>query len=380
MEAAVVVVPPAVPTDAAGSAAAPCAPASGYAPAQPFGAVLQQKVNGQQVADETRAEPEKQDGGNQAAKPDKEAGEAGSADAQELVVQGGINITLPGSSEQSGTGSAGQSGDGAAQAVVEMTGGAVPAESQAAEAGFPAKPAASQVSGDAAPGDAEAKLAAMQAKVHGTQPQIVAAEGSTEPAGEAQVKGGAQQSSPTGPGSVQADENLNLTQAPDRGAAVEAAVMSSAAVAKEEAGQKAAAEVGRGKFEVINPEAATEKSKGKDAGQPAAAVKSQEALPEKAAEMRPVQSSSQTGTEHSQPPLAAAAPDRAGAGLESVPARETADAGKAAEPPVSRQQIMDQVVRSARLNLERGMSRFKCASNRPAWENSGWSWTSRTGR
>jgi len=315
MNAAVVVVPPAAQTDAACPAVAARAPAHEPAPARPFESVLQHKVNVQQAADQDPAEPDKQDGGKQVTEPEKDSGETGPAEAQELVVQGGINITLP----PVATGPGGTS--------------------------------------NVAPGGAAADLAAMQAQVQDASPQAVAADG---PAGSA--------------GEAQAGEHPNLTQTLDRGAALEAVVKASAAVAKEEASQKAAAEGGRGKFEAVNqeaaskepaPAAASETSTAKDLKQMAAAVKGQEALPETAAEMRPAPSSSQTGAERSESPAAAAA-DKVAVTSEGAPAREGPEAGRSPEPPVSRQQLADQVVRSARLNLERGLSRFEMRLEPPS--------------
>ena len=328
MNAAVVVVPPAAQTDAAGPAVAPKAPAHEPAPARPFESVLQGKASVRRTADQAPARPGESDRGKQATAPEKKATDAGPAEAQELVVPNGINLALT----PAATGSGGTS--------------------------------------DVAPGGAGADVAAMQAEIQDAQAQVLAAGGPAESAGEA----GAQQHGLTGQKDALANENPNLTQTPDRGAALEAVMKASAAAAKDGAGQMAAAEGGRGKLDATDREAmsreaakptASEMPKGKDAEQVAAAVRSQAVPPEKATEVRPGQSSVQTGTERSESP-AAVAPDKVAVMSDGAPAREAPEAGASPEPQVSRQQLADQVVRAARLNLARGASRFEMRLEPPS--------------
>jgi flagellar hook-length control protein FliK len=297
-------------------------------PAEPFGNVLEKasETRETKAGEATRRDrpedprPEDADRAQEDESEDEEerrarkAREAGSR--TEVVVPGGINLVV-------------QPAEAAGQEVAEpqppVAGGAVlPANGDAQGLPTPAQPA-----GDAASLEAQAKLEAMQAKIQATVPG-----GTGEEAGE-------------------------QSQTLDRGAAAKAALERLAAGAKGESVQQklAAAE---------QPGAGTQPGAGNASPKAESLVPVPGAVVEKPAEAQSAQITSSSGAERADGAQALAGLGKVEARAEGNPARDATGAGQSSEPAVNRQEIMDQVVRSARLHMERGLSRFEMRLEPPS--------------
>ncbi len=244
----------------------------------------------------------------------------------ELVVEGGINLVLPSAGNV-------QDADGDRSAGVD---------------GNPGVTASS--ADDGAADEAQARLAAAQAKAQA----------------EAQSRGGQAEAD------SQTQETEVQVKAPDRGAAARAAIEGRGADAKEEPTNK----------QRPSSEASARNAARSAASESAARVEqmlqalggADEAPPEakqaQAQAQAQVQSQPQVhagaGAERADSVQAAAGMGRVEARAEGTQGSAASHAEKPGEPAVDRQQLTEQVVRSARLNLERGTSRFEMRLDPPS--------------
>ncbi|HOX05745.1 MAG TPA: flagellar hook-length control protein FliK [Planctomycetota bacterium] len=273
-----------------------------------------------------------------------EAGDAGDAEkteaagedavsAGQLAVAGGINLVLP-------TAAATQTGDVGVASEEVLTGYAMPAVMEAEPA---------QEAGQA--------TAAQPVK-----PVSV-------------VKGGTPQDGDV-PGSASRPEAEAQKQTLDRGAAARIAIEHLAAGAKEGSKHKFVAE-GTGQSELRAaavagaPRVATAaqvQSQFQPQSQPQAQpqVTVPAATAELAADSRQVQVVRPAGAESSGQVQAVGGAERADVRSEGSGTQGASQAEGRAEPAVDRQRLLDQVVRSARLHMDRGLSRFEMRLDPPS--------------